>query len=58
MNKITTKARRIITGFLAIALAFVFITKNGSVPPPRTYKDGPKGNNYLGYAYSATKQNP
>ena len=48
MNKITTKVRKIATGFMAIALAFVIIT-NGSLPP-RTRKDGPKGNNYLGYA--------
>ena len=50
MNKITTKVRKIATGFMASALAFVIITNGSLLPDTRTYKDGPKGNNYLGYA--------
>ncbi len=46
MNK---KAKKIITGFMAIALAFVIMTNNGPLKPG-TYKNPPKGNNYLGYA--------
>ena len=50
MNK---TAKKMIAGFMTIALAFVIMTSNGPLKPG-TYKDPPKGNNYLGYAYAET----
>ena len=52
MNKITEIAKKIVTGFMAVALAFVIA---GTVNSPNSrVNDNDKGNNFLGYACKAT----